>query len=39
MRYIERLMSVRATLRQQQRSLHEFLTKKLAGQDVMLLPS
>ena len=39
MRSIERLLSVRATLRQQQRRLLELLTKRLSGQNVMLHPT
>ena len=39
LRFIERMMSVRATLRQQGRSLLDFLVARLSGHDVDLLPA
>ena len=39
LRFIERMISVRATLRQQGRSLLDFLVARLSGHDVDLLPA
>lgn len=39
LRFIARMMSVRATLRQQGRSLLDFLVARLSGRDVDLLPA
>jgi transposase len=39
LRFIERMISMRATLRQQGRSLLDFLVDRLSGRDVDLLPA